>query len=59
MTGTRIDTELEFWRAKATNANPEAFISPSSRGTAINTNNFYSWDQLLKKKPSGSETSAN
>ena len=35
-----IDTELEFWRGGATNATPDAFIFPSSRGTAINTNNF-------------------
>lgn len=35
-----IDTELEFWRGAATNATPDAFIFPSSRGTAINTNNF-------------------
>ena len=35
-----IDTELEFWRGTATAATPEAFIFPSSRGTAINTNNF-------------------
>ena len=35
-----IDTELEFWRGTATNANSDAFIFPSSRGTAINTNNF-------------------
>src|SRR5215469_10291255 len=35
-----IDTELEFWRGTVTNATPEAFMFPSSRGTAINTNNF-------------------
>ena len=35
-----IDTELEFWRGTTTSANPDAFIFPSSRGTAINTNNF-------------------
>ena len=35
-----IDTELEFWRGTATNANLDGFIFPSSRGTAINTNNF-------------------
>ena len=35
-----IDTELEFWRGAVTNAATEAFIFPSSRGTAINTNNF-------------------
>ncbi len=35
-----IDTELEFWRGTATGATPDAFIFPSSRGTAINTNNF-------------------
>ncbi len=35
-----IDTELEFWRGAATNATPDTFIFPSSRGTAINTNNF-------------------
>src|SRR5262249_23977771 len=35
-----IDTELEFWRGTTTSANPDVFIFPSSRGTAINTNNF-------------------
>ncbi len=35
-----IDTELEFWRGTATSPVPDAFIFPSSRGTAINTNNF-------------------
>ncbi len=35
-----IDTELEFWRGTAPDARPDAFIFPSSRGTAINTNNF-------------------
>ncbi len=35
-----MDTELEFWRGAATNATPDTFIFPSSRGTAINTNNF-------------------
>lgn len=35
-----IDTELEFWRGTAPGATPEAFLFPSSRGTAINTNNF-------------------
>ena len=35
-----IDTELEFWRGTASAATPETFIFPSSRGTAINTNNF-------------------
>jgi integrase len=35
-----IETELEFWRGTATAAAPDAFIFPSSRGTAINTNNF-------------------
>jgi integrase len=35
-----IDTELEFWRSACKNASPEAFIFASSRGTAINTNNF-------------------
>jgi integrase len=34
-----IDTELEFLRSTS-NASPDAFIFPSSRGTAINTNNF-------------------
>jgi integrase len=34
-----IDTELEFLRS-ALNASPDKFIFPSSRGTAINTNNF-------------------
>jgi integrase len=31
---------LEFWRGTPTNPVPDAFIFPSSRGTAINTNNF-------------------
>ena len=35
-----VDTELEFWRGTATNANSDAFVFPSRRGTAINTNNF-------------------
>jgi integrase len=35
-----IETELEFWREGAKDARPEAFIFPSTRGTAINTNNF-------------------
>jgi integrase len=35
-----IDTELEFLRSAANDASPDAFIFPSSRGTAINTNNF-------------------
>jgi integrase len=35
-----IETELNFWREKAKDANPDAFIFPSSRGTAIGTNNF-------------------
>ena len=35
-----IDTELEFWRGTATNATPDTFVFPSSRGTAINTTNF-------------------
>ncbi len=35
-----IDTELEFWRGIASTTNPDAFIFPSSRGTAINTNNL-------------------
>ena len=35
-----IDPELEFWRGTATNATADAFIFPSSLGTAINTNNF-------------------
>ena len=35
-----IDTELEFLRSTVKDARPEAFIFPSARGTAINTNNF-------------------
>src|SRR5581483_2658956 len=35
-----IDTELEWWRSASKDASPEAFIFPSARGTAINTNNF-------------------
>jgi len=36
----RSTRKLEFWRGRATNPAPDAFIFPSSRGTAINTNNF-------------------
>ena len=35
-----IEKELEFWRSAAGNVLPDSFIFPSSRGTAINTNNF-------------------
>jgi integrase len=35
-----IETELEWWRSVSTDAGPEAFIFPSARGTAINSNNF-------------------
>src|SRR5580658_2973812 len=35
-----IDTELEWWRSSSQEASPDAFIFPSARGTAINTNNF-------------------
>ena len=35
-----IDTELEWWRGASEDTRPEAFIFPSTRGTAINTNNF-------------------
>jgi integrase len=35
-----IDTELEWWRSASKDTAPEAFIFPSARGTAINTNNF-------------------
>jgi len=34
-----IETELEFWRSRCTPL-PDAFIFPSSRGTAIGTSNF-------------------
>jgi integrase len=37
-----IETELEFWRNTSKDASPESFIFPSSRGTAVNTNNFLS-----------------
>jgi len=37
-----IETELEFWRTTTKDAGPESFIFPSSRGTAVNTNNFLS-----------------
>jgi integrase len=37
-----IETELEFWRNTTKDAGPESFIFPSSRGTAVNTNNFLS-----------------
>jgi integrase len=43
-----IDTELEFWQGTTPDAGPDAFIFPSSRGTAINTNNFFS---VSSKKP--------
>jgi integrase len=35
-----IDAELEFLHSINTDADPDAFIFPSSRGTAISTNNF-------------------
>ena len=35
-----IETELEFWREKSGNPAPDAFIFPSTRGTAISTHNF-------------------
>jgi integrase len=35
-----IETELEWWRSTRADARPEAFIFPSTTGTAINTNNF-------------------
>ena len=35
-----IDTELEFLRSAVNDPSPKAFIFPSARGTAINTNNF-------------------
>jgi integrase len=35
-----IDTELEWWRSCVKDVSPEAFIFPSARRTAINTNNF-------------------
>jgi integrase len=35
-----IDTELEWWRSASKDASPGAFMFPSARGTAINTNNF-------------------
>jgi integrase len=35
-----IEKELEFWRTAAEIVLPYSFIFPSSRGTAINTNNF-------------------
>jgi integrase len=35
-----IETEPEWWRSISRDASPEAFIFPSARGTAINTNNF-------------------
>ena len=37
-----IETELKFWRNTTKDAGPESFIFPSSRGTAVNTNNFLS-----------------
>jgi integrase len=35
-----IEKEFEFWRSAAKSVPPDSFIFPSSRGTAINTNNF-------------------
>ena len=35
-----IETELEWWRSAVADPRPEAFIFPSLRGSAINTNNF-------------------
>jgi len=35
-----IEKELEFWRSTGENVRPDTFIFPSTRGTAINTNNF-------------------
>jgi integrase len=35
-----LDTELEWWRSASKDRAPGAFIFPSLRGTAINTNNF-------------------
>jgi integrase len=35
-----IDTELEWWRSASKDATPDAFVFPSARGAAINTNNF-------------------
>jgi integrase len=35
-----IDTELEWWRSACKDSSPDAFIFPSARSTAINTNNF-------------------
>jgi len=35
-----IDTELEWWKSVSNDAAPDAFIFPSARRTAINTNNF-------------------
>jgi len=35
-----IETEFEWWRSVSRDDNPEAFIFPAARVTAINTNNF-------------------
>ena len=35
-----IETELEFWRSTTKGASPDAFIFPSTTGTAIGTSNF-------------------
>ena len=36
-----VETELEWWRSASEDPRPEAFIFPSSRGSAINTNNYF------------------
>lgn len=42
-----VDKELEWWRSAAKGASPDTFIFPSTRGTAISTNNFLS--RVLKQ----------
>jgi integrase len=38
--GSEAAVWLPVWRSAGKNALPDSFIFPSSRGTAINTNNF-------------------
>ena len=42
-----VEKELEWWRSASEQAGPDSFLFPSTRGTAINTNNFLF--RVLKK----------